>query len=164
MHLGKPTHVSTTSRPTARALCFVQRLFLASRSSLLRAVVSNGSCSAFCISLDILIPVYNMAPRTRLVRRAPLTDRVKAYLNPYDFLLWLSEELTGNDWEEFNKQWALPLGIALNIIFVLARANSTRPSDDDVFGDNTARFGSGWLSWLVSNTLHLRLRGISKLT
>jgi len=93
-----------------------------------------------------------MAPhRTRLVRRAPLTDRIKAYLNPYDFLLWASEEL--NDWEDLDKKWSLPIGVLLNVIFMMARANSggNQSRGDDVFADYYERRGSGWLTWLVSS-------------
>lgn len=86
----------------------------------------------------------------RLVRRRPLTERIKSYLNPLDFLLWLSEEIDTNDWDQFEKDWALPLGVLLNVVFLIARANS-RPNSsrasDDVFGDDG---GAPWLSWLVS--------------
>jgi hypothetical protein len=84
----------------------------------------------------------------RLVRRRPLGERIKSYLNPLDFLLWLSGEIDANDWDQFEKDWALPVGVALNVIFLIARANS-RPSGseavDDVFGDD----GVPWLSWFV---------------
>jgi len=89
----------------------------------------------------------------RLVRRAPLSERLKAYLDPLDFLLWLSEELNSNDWEDFQKQWATPIGVAINIVFMIARANSGGASStkgDDVFGDYEVRRGSGWLTWFVS--------------
>lgn len=82
-----------------------------------------------------------------------MKDRVKAYLNPWDFLLWLSEELNGNDWDDFQRQWSIPIGLAMNIIFMVARANSKSLSvskGDDVFGDYHERRGSGWLVWFVS--------------
>ena len=85
----------------------------------------------------------------RLVRRRPLGERIKSYLNPLDFLLWLSEEIDANDWDQFEKDWALPLGISLNIIFIIARANSRTNSSkavDDVFGDEGS---APWSSWLV---------------
>jgi len=88
----------------------------------------------------------------RLVRRQPLADRIKAYLNPLDFLLWLSEELDSNDWDQWQNDWAMPIGIGLNVIFLIARANSGgssgRRRGDDVFGDDGG--GGGWLSWVVS--------------
>ena len=82
----------------------------------------------------------------RLVRRRPLLERWKAYLNPYDFLLWLSEEIETRDWDD--QSFANPLGAALNFLFLLARANCGpgRSNGDDVFGDSN---GSGWLSWFV---------------
>jgi len=84
----------------------------------------------------------------KYVRRAPLFERLKAYLNPYDFLLWLSEEIESNGWDQLEKEWATPIGIALNLIFLIARANSksTSRSYDDVFGD-VPRIA--WTSWLV---------------
>ena len=87
----------------------------------------------------------------RLVRRAPLTERLKNYLNPLDFLLWLSEELNSLEWEEY-KGWSLPAGVAINLIFLIARANSGGrydELDDDIFGEFDETHGSGWFNWLV---------------
>lgn len=87
---------------------------------------------------------------SRLVRRRTLTERIQAYLNPLDFLLWLSEELESNDWDQWQKDWATPIGLALNVIFIVARANSGpswRSLGDDVFGDIEGY--SGWLAWFV---------------
>lgn len=90
-------------------------------------------------------------PRTRLVRRAPLLERIQAYLNPWDFLLWASEELNGNDWGDIHKRWAVPIGIVLNVVFMMARANArSSRGGDDVFADYHERRGSGWLAWVVS--------------
>lgn len=85
----------------------------------------------------------------KYVRRQPLLERAKAYLNPYDFLLWLSEEIESNGWDQLEKEWATPIGIALNLIFLIARANSksTSRSYDDVFGDVPQ---IAWTAWLVS--------------
>ena len=88
----------------------------------------------------------------RLVRRAPLSERLKNYLNPLDFLLWLSEELNGLDWDEY-KEWSVPIGLGVNLIFLVARANTSAQHeqwDDDIFGDYEGKYGSGWLKWLVS--------------
>jgi hypothetical protein len=87
--------------------------------------------------------------RTRLVRRAPWTERLKAQLNPLDWLLYLSEELNSNDWEEFQRTYGTPIGLGLNVVFLIARANSGTSAslDDDVFGDSSLRHGSGWLLW-----------------
>ncbi|SLM40791.1 Protein of unknown function DUF2418 [Lasallia pustulata] len=95
-----------------------------------------------------------MSPR--LIRRQPLADRIKAYLNPLDFLLWLSEELDSSDWDRWQKEWATPIGIGLNVIFMLARANSGaggRRKGDDVFGEDIG--GSGWFSWFAAFIVHL---------
>jgi hypothetical protein len=74
---------------------------------------------------------------------------LQAYLNPYDFLLWLSEEIETREWDD--NSFANPFGAALNFIFLLTRANSgrSRTGGDDVFGD--VNNGSGWLGWLVSH-------------
>ncbi|KAI9855155.1 MAG: hypothetical protein M1830_006482 [Pleopsidium flavum] len=93
----------------------------------------------------------------RLVRRQPLAHRIKAYLNPLDFLLWLSEELDSSDWDQWQKDWAIPIGIGLNVVFLIARANSGgsggRRRGDDVFGDDGGE--SGWLSWFALFVVHL---------
>lgn len=89
-----------------------------------------------------------MAPR--LIRRRPLAERIKTYLNPLDFLLWLSEELDSNEWAQWKLKWAIPIGVALNVLFLIARANSvqsTRGKGDDVFADDEGY--AGWLAWVV---------------
>ncbi|KAL4987239.1 hypothetical protein BDW68DRAFT_112602 [Aspergillus falconensis] len=90
----------------------------------------------------------------RLVRRQPLAERIKSYLNPLDFLLWLSEEIDANDWDQFEKNWATTLGIILNLVFMIARANSRTSGSqafDDVFGEEV---GVSYLSWLASFIVH----------
>lgn len=87
-----------------------------------------------------------MPPPQRRVRRKPLSERITAALNPMDFLLWLSEELETREWD--SKAAGTQAGLALNLAFLLARANSgLSRTEDDVFVDD---FGSGWLSWFVS--------------
>lgn len=82
----------------------------------------------------------------RLVRKRPLYERIMATINPMDFLLWLSEELETREWE--SKVAGAQLGLAINFVFLLARANSgSGPSRDDVFSDAGS---SGWVSFLVS--------------
>jgi hypothetical protein len=85
-----------------------------------------------------------------VVRRQPLLERIQAFLNPLDFLLWLSEELDINGWERLEKEWAIPIGVGLNVVFLIARANANLGArrSDDVFGEPTT--GNGWLVWLVS--------------
>ena len=88
----------------------------------------------------------------RVVRQEPLVERIKAYLNPLDFLLWLSEELHESAWEEALQDWAIPIGAGANLLFIITRANSRQTntrSRDDVFGDFDGRAGTGWFTWLV---------------
>jgi hypothetical protein len=96
----------------------------------------------------------------RLVRRQPLVERIKAYLNPLDFLLYLSEELDSGDWDQWERDWAIPLGIGLNLIFLIARAN-TRGSEnqiqDDVFGEVSR---GSWVGWFVCSDCSLYLASI----
>jgi hypothetical protein len=91
----------------------------------------------------------------RIVRRAPLLERIKDFLNPRDNLLWASEELNSRDWEDFQRSYGLPIGIAINLIFLLARANSASKLSrgDDVFGDDSTRSGSGWLVWFCTSVV-----------
>lgn len=85
----------------------------------------------------------------RLVRRAPLIDRIKASLDPYDLLLWIAEELNDDAYDEWLKVWATPIGIGLNTLFILARgASKPYSGSDDVFGDDGSK-GSGWFAWMV---------------
>ena len=84
----------------------------------------------------------------RLVRRKPLLDRIKDYLNPGDFLLWLSEEFETREWDA--KQFGAPVALGLHVVFLIARANSGGSRNgrrDDVFGDTSS--GAGWLSYIV---------------
>ena len=93
----------------------------------------------------------------RLVRRQPLAERIQSFLNPWDFLLWVSESIEGFDWDQVEKDWGLSIGIILNLVFLIARANSGSSGSeaiDDVFGDND---GMPWLSWFVSPTNDLLL-------
>lgn len=88
----------------------------------------------------------------RLIRRQPLAERIKAYLNPADFLLWISEELESHGWDQLEKEWAIPIGFGLNLIFLIARANSRGASGtyDDVFGDSKSE--TGFFAWFVSTS------------
>lgn len=94
----------------------------------------------------LLVILVDKMPK--YVRRQPLSERIAAYLNPYDFLLWLSEEIESRGYDQLEKEWALPLGLLCNIVFLIARANTaTRSSSyDDVFGE-TSSFS--WRAWLV---------------
>ncbi|ROW14548.1 hypothetical protein VPNG_03221 [Cytospora leucostoma] len=85
----------------------------------------------------------------RIIRRRPLIERIKSALDPWDLFLWLSEEIETRDLG--SKSLGTQLGVALNFIFLISRANGAHSTDvDDVFSDST---GSGWLTyfaWTVS--------------
>lgn len=87
-----------------------------------------------------------MPPRERLVRKAPLMERISAYCNVQDWLLWLSEELNTSDWEDFAKDYALMIGLVFNLVYIVAQANTTdySRSDDILLGDTS---GPGWFTW-----------------
>lgn len=83
----------------------------------------------------------------RLVRRKPLFQRIAAHLNPMDALLWLSEEMETRDWD--SAQLGTQLGLGMNFVFMLARANhGSESANDDVFGEEQGR---SWASLIVSN-------------
>lgn len=87
-----------------------------------------------------------------LIRRRPLLERITAHLDPYDFLLWLSEELNDDSYDEILNEWATTIGIAVNLVFILARGASKSGSSrggDDVFGDHDGTRGGAWVPWLV---------------
>jgi len=87
-----------------------------------------------------------------LIRKQSRMERVKALLNPYDLLLYLSEELHESAIDEKLRDWTIPIGVAANFVYMIARANSSGGSSgrvDDVFGDYEGRGGSGWLAWFV---------------
>ncbi|KAI6091317.1 hypothetical protein F4821DRAFT_226907 [Hypoxylon rubiginosum] len=82
----------------------------------------------------------------RLVRQRPLGERLKAWLNPMDFLLWLSEEIETRDWRN-SKTVGTQMGVVMNFIFLLARANSGGSHvSDSVFDEGTV---SGWFTFFV---------------
>lgn len=112
-----------------------------------------SSSSALGFASAIGFNLVTMAPSRRLVRRQPLSERIKAHLNPWDFLLWLSEELETSDWEQWQRDWGTTIGIGINLVMLIARANSSgRSSDyDDVFSDDYS--SSSFLTWLVSGLL-----------
>jgi hypothetical protein len=87
----------------------------------------------------------------RLVRKAPLAERIKAYMDPMDWLMWLSEELNSSDWDGFAKSYANWLGLGLNLVFMMAKANAGKGGSDrvdDVFGE--VQKSGGWIKWFVS--------------
>ena len=104
-------------------------------------------------------------PRNRLIRRQPLAERIKAYLDPLDFLLWVSEQFDSDDWDQWQKDWATSIGLGMNLVMLIARANSGSLGSgevDDVFGEEYT--GTGWLSWFVreSGTLYvLKIANVS---
>jgi hypothetical protein len=85
---------------------------------------------------------------SRRVRRAPLSERLANYLDPRDWLLWLSEEVQTSDWAKVQGKPTWLIGLGCNLLFMVALSSSkggVSASNDDVFGDYATRNGSGWL-------------------
>jgi hypothetical protein len=104
-----------------------------------------------CFHPFFLSPIPTMAPShtPRHVRRAPLAERLRAWIHPAELYMWASEELSSHDWDEFSKKWSNTIGISLNLLFIFTRINSTRPSNgSDIFADYD-HSSSGVFSWLV---------------
>lgn len=89
----------------------------------------------------------------RLIRRRPLLVRIKDYLHPGDWLLWISEELETKDWD--NKQLGNTSALLFHILLLFAKINvgTSQGSPDDVFGDENPSFR--WVGWLASLTVYL---------
>jgi hypothetical protein len=85
-----------------------------------------------------------------IIRRAPLSERIKAYLNPYDLLLWIAEELHESALDEALRDWGMPVGIVANVVFACARFGLKKNPNDDIFGELESK--SGWFLWLVSSS------------
>lgn len=83
-----------------------------------------------------------------IIRRAPLSERIKAYLNPYDLLLWIAEELHESALDEALRDWGMPIGVTANLVFACARWSLKKNPDYDIFGEFEAK--SGWFYWFVS--------------
>jgi hypothetical protein len=56
--------------------------------------------------LNVRVADCEMPP---IIRRAPLSERIKAYLNPYDLLLWIAEELHESALDEALRDWGMPV-------------------------------------------------------
>lgn len=85
------------------------------------------------------------------VRKQPLVERIKAWFDIYDVLLWLSEEIESHGWDQVEKAYAVPIGVGINLSFLIARANVGNKSRnyDDVFGETSS---TGWGTAMVSFT------------
>jgi hypothetical protein len=88
-------------------------------------------------------------PASRVVRRAPLIDRVRALLNPAELALWAWEEIVSHDWEEFDRRWSTVLGLGLNLVFAFARINSAATTNGDDIFEDYSRGPSGAFAWMV---------------
>ncbi|KAK5939676.1 hypothetical protein PMZ80_008056 [Knufia obscura] len=91
------------------------------------------------------------------VRKQPLIERIKAWFDVYDVLLWLSEEIESHGWEQVEKAYAIPIGLGINLAFLIARANIGRRSKnyDDVFGETSSTGWGAAAAWFVVNILTL---------
>ncbi|KAK6531776.1 hypothetical protein TWF694_002945 [Orbilia ellipsospora] len=100
--------------------------------------------------------------RHRLVRRQTFGQRISSFLNPLDNLLSISLLFETYDWEGLGEAIAAPVGVALNIVMMITRANSninsgwTRSSPlEEVLRDPNEDYsrhhgGGGALGWFMS--------------
>ncbi|KAF3936030.1 hypothetical protein ABW19_dt0209134 [Dactylella cylindrospora] len=63
--------------------------------------------------------------RHRLVRRQTFGQRIASFLNPLDNLLAISLIFETFDWEGLGESIATPVGIGLNLVLMITRANSS---------------------------------------
>jgi hypothetical protein len=101
---------------------------------------------SYCV-LNVRVADCEMPP---LIRRSPLSERIKAYLNPYDLLLWIAEELHESALDEALRDWGMPVGIVANLIFAFARFTLKKNPNDDIFGEFESK--TGWFRWFVSSS------------
>ncbi|KAF3923012.1 hypothetical protein ABW20_dc0103777 [Dactylellina cionopaga] len=105
--------------------------------------------------------------RHRLVRKQTFGQRISSYLNPLDNLLSISLLFETYDWEGLGESIAVPIGLVLNILLMVTRANSNtnsswRRSDpiEEVLRDpnedyNRGTGAFGWLMHITSSLLFL---------
>src|SRR5579859_4385614 len=80
-------------------------------------------------------------PSERLIRRQSLAQRLSSY--PQDLLLSLNETYELLEWDALSDTLSIPIGVALNGIYLLARLDqhdhSTSYRDKDIFTGNHIR-------------------------
>lgn len=94
----------------------------------------------------------------RLVRRAPLHERILSNINPLDFWLHLATSLEGYDFDTLQKTVSFPLGVACNFVLCVARANSSLKGardESDVLWRPGMEGRSGWGRFVSLNWMEL---------
>lgn len=98
----------------------------------------------------------------RVVRHAPLSQRIAGWLNPFDHLLALSTDIDSYDWDTLQHTLGDPLGIGLNLLTAITRANADAfrsRYEDDVFSYASGRgHGSTWAGGLGYLVCESKLR------
>lgn len=91
-----------------------------------------------------------------LVRRRTFWTRLRALLDLNDLLLWLSEELNDDSYDEILDQAAAPLAISCNVLFILLRIVGGSNQQEDVFGpvNGRKRLFTWLVSYLVVSSMH----------
>ena len=94
--------------------------------------VLNVRCSEF---------VTRAMPSQRLIRKQSLAQRLSSY--PQDLLLSLNETYELLEWDTLSDKLSIPVGLALNAFYILARLDrddQTSPSyDTDIFEGSRIR-------------------------
>lgn len=103
-------------------------------------------------------------PPQRLIRRQSLWDRVSSY--PHDLLLSLNETYELLEWDSVSDTLSVPLGIGLNVLYLLARRDRQEQTssyyEKDVFEGSRVRSGDGGAIFTGANGgLHSLVRFLS---
>ena len=91
-----------------------------------------------------------MPPSQRLIRRQSLAQRLSSY--PQDLLISLNETYELLEWDSLSDTLSIPIGVALNAVYMLARLDqhdyTSAYHEKDVFQgshihDSSGIFGGG---------------------
>jgi hypothetical protein len=106
-----------------------------------------------------------MPPSQRLIRRQSLAQRLSSY--PQDLLISLNETYELLEWDSLSDTLSIPIGLALNAVYMLARLDQhdymSSYHEKDVFQgsrihDSSGIFGGGSGGFHTLVRRHIRLK------